>query len=338
MKIQAALTDLDDYQPAMTDETLKGYANTRFRPLLEFAYRKSCRPYGIAGSIDDYILGALGATPAGLFLSGTPLLQALVDRDATKAAPLLANWNEERRQQGLGEVVVAEYLNSVVGGASTIIYIPNWPGKPNMEQWLQIQRTVGSMFFISLEPAADGYASFMRSSTLHTVGDTTTIDDDLGQSAGSCFSCHYSSKPLPMLPTDDPQEASKVAVFRRLIDRYPAVTNHPIYNPPASFPGIGTFGTLTLEKASRYAGRAVTSTELNTLTRLTACDSCHNGSYQNEIQPFAGMTTAILMKNGIMPPGQSGLPDAASIQLALSVLVGSYKETMTTFLLHTHQN
>lgn len=329
--ITALVTDYQSYSAAMTDTQYQSLAASRFKPVLDFMSRQLCNQFRINGDVEAYKSDALAASPAGEFLSGTPLLQAIVDQSSDLEA-LLATANQERSAQGLDPIIVADYVNSVVGGpTSTIVFFPGWPGRPKLDQWLQVQRTIHEMFFISLEPRDDGtYASYVHGRSMSTTGSTTTVASTF--SNGTCLECHYSGKPIHMRPLDDTVEAAKVATLVKYLQKYPAQTNHPDYNPFPGSPGIGTGGTLTLEEASTYAGRTLTATELDTLNKNTACDTCHNGTIQNPLRPPYSRTVDILMANGIMPPG-SGVPDKSEREEAIKVMNAAYKAKLKRYFL-----
>jgi hypothetical protein len=318
--------DYEAYAPAMTNARLQSFASTRFKPQLDYMARKACNQLLIDGDAEAYKQDAVAASPSAGFLSGSALLQALVDQSSDLDA-LLASANDERSAAGLEPIIVADYPNSVVGGpTSTIVFFPGWPDRPALDQWLQVQRTLRQMFFITLEPRDDGsYASFVHARPMRTTAGTTTIDDTIGSIAANdtCLLCHYSGKPIHMRAPDDPVEAAKVATLVEYLAEYPARTNHPDYNPFPNTPGLGTGGTLTLEEASTYAGRDVTADELVTLNRNTACDNCHDDSFQNALRPPFSEVVEILMENGLMPPGV-GVVDAAERAEALQVMKAAY--------------
>ncbi|MFO0660255.1 MAG: hypothetical protein U0165_10560 [Polyangiaceae bacterium] len=324
-------SDYESYYPLMTNEQYKDYASTRFKPVVDFMSRKLCNQFEITGSVEAYKAAALADSPAGAFLSGTQLLKAIYDR-SSEVDSLLATVNAERSTQGLDPVIVAEYPNSIVGGGnSTIVFFPGWPDRPNLDQWIQIQRTVGQMFFVTLEPRSDGtYNSYLHGRNLTTGGSSMTVGTSVEN--GTCLQCHYSGKPLHMRALADATEAAKVATLVGYLQAYPAKTNHPDYNPFPSSPGIGTGGTLTLEEASTYAGRSLTTSELETINKNTACDACHNNTLQNALRPPLDQTVDILMANGIMPPG-SGVVDSSERAEAIKVMKAAYKVKLKNYLL-----
>ena len=326
------VADYDSYFPDMTNEGYRNLASTRFRPVLDYMSRKLCNRYQIEGDAAAYERDAIAASPAGAFLSGTPLLQAVVDRSA-ELDGLLATANEERRAQGLDPIVVADYPNSIVGGpTSTIVMIPGWPERPELDQWIQVQRTIGQMFFVTLEPRDDGrYNSFVHGRELTTRSGVTTVGSTFAN--GTCLQCHYSGRPIHMRALeDDPVEAASVATLVTYLQAYPARSNHPDYNPFPSSPGIGTGGTLTLEEAEAYAGRSLTETELAALNRNTACNTCHNDTLQNALRPPFDETVDILMRNGIMPPG-AGVTDASERAEAIRVMFAAYEVQLRQYFL-----
>jgi hypothetical protein len=318
-------TDYPTYSEAMTNARLRGLASSRFKSVLDFMTFKLCNEFQISGDIAAYKSDAIASAPAGDFLNNTPLLRAIVNETSDRDA-LLDAANEERHAQGLDPIIVSDYENSVTAGSSTIVFFPGWPGRPKLDQWLQVQRTLNAMFFISLEPRDDGtYSSFVHSRALVTTGDIAAIGSSVTITGGvSCMLCHYSGKPIHMRPRDDGKDAAKVQTLVDYLQKYPPKTNHPEYNPFPESPGIGTGGKLTLEEASTYAGRTVTAAELDTLNRNTSCDSCHNGSTQNPLRPPFGETVEMLMANGIMPPG-AGVVDQTERTEALKVMKAAYK-------------
>lgn len=329
--IQQLLVDYPTYSAAMTNARLRDLAASRFKPVLDFMSRKLCNEFEISGDIEAYKREAMANSPAGEFLSGTPLLKALVDRSSDLDA-LLDAANQKRSAEGLDPIIVADYPNSVISGTSTIVLFPGWPGRPRLHQWLQVQRTLGQMFFITLEPRDDGtYASALHSRGLTTNGGTSTVGTSVGNVGGACLTCHYSAKPLRMLPLDNAKEAAKVATLVNYLGKYPPKTNHPVYNPFPDSPGIGTGGTLTMEKASIFAGRALTEADLATLNRNTACDSCHNGTVQNPLRPPLGETVRILTANGLMAPGVGIVNEAERVE-AIKVMNAAYKEKLQSYL------
>lgn len=324
-------SDYDSYFPTMTNERYRGLASGRFRPVVDFMARKRCNTYGVEGDAAAYRTAALGDSPAAAYLSGTPLLQAIVDR-STEVDGLLATANAERSAQGLDPIIVAEYPNSIVGGpTSTIVFFPGWPGRPQLHQWVQIQRTIGQMFFVTLQPRSDGrYDSFLHGRALTTRGGATTVGTTFEN--GTCLQCHYSGRPIHMRALDDATQAARVRALVEYLEDYPAQTNHPEYNPFPSSPGIGTGGKLTLDEAVAYTGRSLTTTELATLNRNTACDSCHDGTVQNPLRPPFDETVDIVMRNGIMPPG-GGAVDATERAEAIRVMIAAYKVRMRRYFL-----
>lgn len=314
--------DYESYYPAMTNESYKNLASTRFKPFVDYMSRKLCNMLEISGDANAYKSDAVANSPAGEFLSGTPLLQAIFD-ESSEVDGLLATANSDRSAQGLEPIIVADYPNSIVGGPySTVVFFPGWPGRPELDQWVQVQRVIGQMFFISLEPREDGsYDTYLHGRTMTSKNGVTTVESTFAN--GTCLSCHYSGKPIHMGALDDAAEAEKVAKLVQYLQKYPAKTNHPDYNPFPDAPGIGTSGALTLEEATTYAGRTLTTEELATLNKNTSCNMCHNNTLQNALLPPFGDTIQILMKNGIMPPG-SGVVDAADRTEAIKVMNAAY--------------
>jgi hypothetical protein len=321
--ITQLLADYPLYATAMTNTRLRDLASSRFKPVLDFMSRKLCNEFEISGDIGAYKSEALANSPAGEFLNNTPLLQALVDRSSELDA-LLDAANKERSAEGLDPIIVADYPNTVTGETSTVVFFPGWPGRPRLDQWLQVQRTLGQMFFITLEPRDDGtYASYLHSRGLVTYNGMSTVGISVGNQGGACLTCHYSGKPLRMRALDDAKEAAKVATLVDYLGKYPPKTNHPGYNPFPDSPGIGTGGTLTMAAASTYAGRTLTEADLATLNRNTACDSCHNGTIQNSLIPPLSETVRMLMANGLMAPG-AGIVDETERAEAIKVMKAAY--------------
>jgi hypothetical protein len=318
------LADYGTYATNMTNARLRDLATTRFKPVLDFMSRKLCNEWEVNGDVEAYKREAKANSPAGDFLSGTPFLQALVDRSSDLDARL-DEANKKRSAEGLEPIVVAEYPNSVTGQNSTIVFFPGWPGRPQLHQWLQVQRTLRQMFFISLEPRDDGkYASFLHSRDLTTNSGTSTVGTTIGNTGGVCLTCHYSGKPLHMRALDDnAKEASNVATLVKYLGKYPPKTNHPDYNPFPDSPGIGTGGKLTMEEASTYAGRTLTVADLATLNRNTSCDSCHDGTIQNPLRSPLSEPIRILTANGLMAPGV-GIVDEAERTEAIKVMKAAY--------------
>ncbi|HET9241655.1 MAG TPA: hypothetical protein VFO10_30590 [Oligoflexus sp.] len=332
-EIDATIRNVSTYAPQMQDKELRSRAEQRFLPFVKLIFRKSCRPYGAAGAFEDYERDSIAATPAGPYLSESALLQALVTFNKAEVDALVKTWNEERRQQGLGDVIAADYPNSVVGGISSLLFIPGWPGRPQLNQWVQVQRTLESMLFISLEPSGSGYASYLRASRLQPKKEKFLIEPGLSNLDANCFGCHYSGKPLRLPALDDPEQAARVKMINDARKLYPARTHHPIYNPPENIPGMGTSGTLTMERASLFAGRPVTADELTLLNQNTRCNSCHNGSFQNPIHDTIAGVITIYLHNGFMPPGLAKPLDDSSRQLVEKVLAASYRETLRDYFL-----
>ena len=328
--ITQLVADYATYSAAMTNARLRDLASSHFKPVLDFMSRKLCNEFEIIGDIEAYKTDAKTSSPAGEFLSGTPLLQAIVDR-SSDLDTLLGAANQTRAADGLDPIIVADYPNSVTGLTSTIVFFPGWPERPQLHQWLQVQRTLSQMFFVTLEPRADGgYASFAHSRPLTTNNGMSTVGTAVGNFAGACLMCHYSGRPLHMRALDNVTEAAKVATLVDYLGKYPPKTNHPVYNPFPDSPGVGTGGTLTMEQASTYAGRSLTEADLATLNRNTACDSCHNGTVQNPLRPPLSETVRILTTNGLMAPGV-GIVDETERTEAIKVMVAAYKVKLQSY-------
>ena len=328
--ITQLLSDYPTYFEAMTSTRLRDLASSRFKPVLDFMSHKLCNDFGIAGDIEAYKSEAKANSPAGEFLNGTPLLQALVD-ESSDLQTLLNAENNKRSAEGLDPIIVADYPNSITSNTSTIVFFPGWSGRPKLDQWLQVQRTLQQLFFVTLEPRGDGtYATFTHSRALTTSNGTSTVGTSVTNQGGSCLMCHYSGKALHMRALDSGKDADKVATLVHYLQAYPPNTNHPVYNPFPDSPGIGTGGALTIEEASTYAGRTLTDTELATLNQNTACDSCHNGTTQNPLRAPFGQTVQFLTGNGIMPPGR-GIVDATARTEAIKVLTAAYKVKLNNY-------
>lgn len=315
----------------MTSAQYRNLASTRFKPVVDSMSRKLCNEFEINGDTAAYKRDAIAASLAGDSLSRTPLLQAIVDKSSNLDG-LLQTANNDRKAQGLDPIIVADYPNSIVGGpTSTIVFFPDWPSRPKLHQGLQVQRTIGQMFFISLEPRDDGsYNSYVHGRMMTTSLGTTTVASTFAN--GTCLQCHYSGRPIHMRALSDAGESTKVATLVTYLTAYPAATSHPDYNPFPSSPGIGTSGALTLEEATTYAGRTLTTTELATLNKNTSCDSCHNNTIQNALRPPFDDTIDILMRNGLMPPG-SGVVDSTARALAIKVMMAAYKVKLKRYFL-----
>lgn len=198
--------DYTDYSGALTNRVYQDLASTRFKPMVDYLSRKLCNEFEIAGDLASYEADAVEHSPAGAYLSGTPLLQAVID-ESTTVNSLLATANTARAEEGLSAIIIADYPNSIVGGpTSTVLYFPGWPDRPELDQWVQVQRTINQLLLIALEPQVDGtYISFAHRRDLEASGSTTTVGDTVVN--GTCLQCHHSGRPPHMGVPDSARAA-----------------------------------------------------------------------------------------------------------------------------------
>lgn len=299
-KLQENLSKIDAYL-ARGSEPHHDLAATRLKPTANYFEGIHCFNY-TGGKTPNYDKIVRSKTPSAQVLKDAQLLTLLFNpNDAERA---IDKWNAIRKSQSLKPLLWGNYRNSIDGGNSTVLLVQGSIDNPDLHEWLQIQRSLSSVFFLSLDKSETPSRTYVRAS--HFSGGTLS-DSPTHDIGNNCYQCHTSGKPLRMFEplTDDKQRISQLNDI--LSAEGPSINP---FNPRPDFPGIGMTKQDPVE--------------------LTHCASCHDGNYKDALTLFGGRIFNAYLTKKVMPPNTHHINwDRQKLK---EVLYGDFKTNLRKYL------